>query len=368
MKRTLIVLLFLASGTPVAAQTDDPRSLEATIVSEQTVACPDGASGCRALVLESDSDIPDAASFMVLIDPREDGSGLSRAFTPGQAVVVQTQVIEGERRFFVSDIVRRPALLWLFALFLATVIAVGGARALRPFAGMLASMAVLIGFMLPRILAGDPPLVITLIGSLLIMGITFVLSHGWNRKTLAALCGTAGSLLLTVLIGIAFVSLAHLTGTADEEMLFLLADYPALNTQGILLAGIIIGALGVLDDVTVSQASAVFELRNANPLLSAKSLYTRALRIGHDHIAAAINTLLLAYAGASLPLLLLLAGISSGESVFTFLNREVMAAEIVRTLVGSIGLLAAVPLTTFLAAVGAMRTPPEHEATARHSH
>ena len=197
---------------------------------------------------------------------------------------------------------------------------------------------------------------------------TLTFAHGLQPKTWAALGGTLGSLILTGVLATLFSAVAHLTGFADEATLYLLNDFPSLNAQGLLLAGIIIGTLGVLDDITIAQASAVFELHAANATLTAQSLYRRALRIGNDHIAAAVNTLILAYAGSSLPLLLLLSGGHSRENWLTVINREAIATEIIRTLVGSIGLLAAVPFTTFLASRLAVRTRHQGKYEPIHHH
>lgn len=352
------LLLSFFSPHVLHAQDEEPQSsFEAVVTEAADVPCSDGGTGCSRLTLTGASGDFEGEPIVIETDPDDDLGGMRTSYRPGDRVILQTQEIQGERFYFISDQVRRTPLLWLALLFAAAVFAFGGWRSLRSFLGLIASFAVLLAFILPRILAGDPPLVIALLGSFVIMVLTFLLSHGLNRKTAAALAGTAGSLVLTGLLAAGFSVYARLTGTADEEMLFLLQDYPGLDTSGILLAGIIIGSLGVLDDITISQASAVFELRRANALLSARELYRRAVRIGADHIAAAVNTLVLAYAGASLPLLLLLLASPAGEPWWIFLNREMIATEIVRTLTGSIGLLAAVPLTTLIASLLAVRTP-----------
>lgn len=352
----LLTASLLAPLTTAAQEDDTQESFEARIDTVMPADCADGSAGCRTLTLTGETGTFKGESISIQTHPDDDLGGMTAAYEPGDRVIVQTQQIQSERHFFISDRVRRTPLLWLAGLFAAAVFAFGGWAAMRSFFGIIVSFAILLLFVLPRILAGDSPLVIALIGSVVIMLLTFLLSHGLNRKTVAALAGTAGSLLLTGLLAASFSVYAHLTGTADEEMLFLLQDYPDLNTAGILLAGIVIGSLGVLDDITISQSSAVFELRRANAQWSARQLYRSAVRIGSDHIAAAVNTLVLAYAGASLPLLLLLLASPAGEPWWVFLNREIIATEIVRTLTGSIGLLAAVPLTTFVASRLAVRT------------
>ncbi|HEY7293898.1 MAG TPA: YibE/F family protein, partial [Dehalococcoidia bacterium] len=184
------------------------------------------------------------------------------------------------------------------------------------------------------------------------------LSHGINRKTTTALAGTAIALALTAVLASVSIGLARLSGLADDEASTLnIITRGGINAEGLLLAGMIIGALGVLDDVCVAQASAVFELRAANQALHGFELFERAMNIGRDHIASTVNTLFLAYAGAALPLLIILS--LGTESASTLISREFLATEIVRTLVGSLGIVASVPLTTALAAWSLNLAPDE---------
>lgn len=353
-------LLFLVMAPTIidAQEADREETFEARIDAVRDILCDDGSDGCRQWTLIGESGTMDDEEFTLITKP-VDGIGVTTpAYDQGDRVIVQMQIINGERYFIMSDLVRRTPLLWLGALFIVLVWLLGGVKALRSFVGMVASLAVLFLFIVPRILAGSSPVLVALVGSVAIMCITFLLGHGWSRKTAAAFAGTCGSLLVTGILAWIFTMVTHLTGRADEEIYYLLSDYPALNTTGILLAAIIIGTLGVLDDIAIAQASAVFELRGANTRWSIRQLYASATRIGSDHIIAAINTLILAYAGTALPLILLVSGTSTDESWWIFLNRESIATEIVRTLVGSIGLLAAVPLTTWIAAWMAIRTNP----------
>jgi uncharacterized membrane protein len=187
------------------------------------------------------------------------------------------------------------------------------------------------------------------------MFVALYLAHGFSVRTSTAVLGTLASLLLTVLLGWAFSGATQLSGLSSEEANFLQGAFGGVDPRGLLLAGVVIGALGVLDDVTVTQASAVWELRAANPAYGVWELYRAAVRIGRDHIASTVNTLVLAYAGASLPLLLLFT--ISGTRLTDVLTSDVIATEVVRTLVGSIGLVASVPVTTGLAALLATATP-----------
>jgi uncharacterized membrane protein len=250
--------------------------------------------------------------------------------------------------FAIVDFQRERPLLLLTAVFLIAVIALGRFQGVRALIGLALTFVVIITFIVPAILDGRSPIAVALFGALAIMVVTLYLAHGYSRKTTAAVVGTALALGLTVLLAVVFVEAASITGFTSEDARLANLTVGGLSLQGLLLAGIIIGGLGVLDDVTMSQASTVFELRRANPRASFAELVRGALNVGRDHIAATVNTLFLAYAGAALPLLILFS--VGDESLGTIVSSEIVAVEIVRTLVGSIGLIAAVPLTTGLAA------------------
>ena len=265
-----------------------------------------------------------------------------------RVVLTRTQDFEGNDVFYITDFVRRKPLFWLFLIFVVLTALIGRWRGLSSLLGMGLSFLVIFKFILPRILAGSDPVGTAILGSLLIIPLTFYLSHGFNKKTTVAVFGTFISLVLTGLLAKYFVGWAELTGFASEEAGFLSVIRPGLvNMKGLVLAGIIIGVLGVLDDITVAQAAVVEQLRQANPDLGFRDLFWRAMRVGQDHIASMVNTLILVYAGAALPLLLLFVDTSS--PFLEIINYEAIAEEIVRTLVGSIGLIAAVPMTTLLA-------------------
>ncbi len=263
---------------------------------------------------------------------------------------------EATEQYFFADYQRGGSLLFLTVVFCLVVVALGRWRGLFALLGLAISLLVLTKFALPSLLDGHSPLGVAVVASSLIMVIALYLAHGFNVRTSTALAGTLVSLLLTGVLGSAFVTAARFSGLASEEATTLRAFAGQVDLRGLLLAGMIIGSLGVLDDVTVTQVSAVWELRRANPAYTAFELYRSAVRIGRDHIASTVNTLVLAYAGASLPLLLLftLAGRGAGE----VLTSEIVAQEAVRTLVGSIGLVASVPITTWLASVVATRDTP----------
>jgi uncharacterized membrane protein len=278
-------------------------------------------------------------------------------FAAGQRVRLQEiEGPDGAVTYLVSDFRRERPLLLLSALFLFAVVAFGRVQGLRALLGLGLTFALIVAFIVPAILSGRDPVPVALVGATAIMITTLYLSHGFSRKTTAAVVGTAAALLLTGALAVLFVAGAQLTGFTSEEARLANLEVGGLSLTGLLLAGIIIGGLGVLDDVTMSQASTVFELHRANPAAGFGDLLRGALRVGRDHIAATVNTLFLASAGASLPLLILF---SVGADPFgTIVTSEIVAVEVVRTLVGSIGLIAAVPLTTALAA-GVVLGDPE---------
>ncbi len=246
-------------------------------------------------------------------------------------------------------------MLWLLAAFALVVVAAGRLHGLRALAGLAASLASVVFFVVPAIGDGRPPLQVAAFGGLGVMLLTIPLVHGGGAKSLAAYLGTAAALLLTLGLADLFTRLAHLSGFTSDEAVYL-QSIGGFSPRGLLLAGMVIGALGVLDDVTISQASTVLALRRANPALPFRRLFALALEVGRDHVSATVNTLVLAYVGAALPILLLFS--AAGLSVSDATNLEVVAKEIVATLVGSIGLISAVPVTTALAALLAVRADP----------
>lgn len=287
-------------------------------------------------------------------------------FDPGDRVRLVAIDLGGELEWNVVDFERGTQLWWLVALFALVVVAVGRWHGLRSLLGLVLSLLVVVAFVVPAILGGASPPAVAFFGALAIMLVTLPLAHGVNPMTGAAIVGTSVALGVTILLGTWFIELAHLTGFSSEEANLARFAIEGLDPKGLVLAGLIIAALGVLDDVTVSQASTVFALRSANPNLDLSALFARAMNVGRDHIASTVNTLVLAYVGASLALLVLFStsGVPAGELV----TSEVLAEEIVKTLVGSIGLISAVPLTTALAASLAVRTPPDGLAAMGHGH
>ncbi len=265
-----------------------------------------------------------------------------------KVMVIKQKDLNGEEMLTIIDFVRRDGLALLFIMFLIITLVVAKKRGLSSFLSMGITFLVIFKFILPQILAGGNPILITILGSIGIIPISFYLSHGSNKKTSVSVMATLISLLITGILALVFAELTSLSGMASEEAGMLSAiKQGGINMKGLLLSGILVGSLGILDDITVSQAAIVEQLTQASEKIKFKELYTRAMKVGEDHIASMINTLVLVYAGASLPMLLIF--INNPHPMSEVINYEFIAEEIVRTLVGSIGLVAAVPISTLLA-------------------
>ncbi|MEV5724477.1 YibE/F family protein [Streptomyces pharetrae] len=300
---------------------------------------------CKKATIRVDTGEDKGRTFTEIVQPDQ-----SRQLEQGQEVIVAYEPsAPRDLQYSVTDVNRRLPMGLLAGLFAVAVVAVGRLRGVMALIALAISFLVLNFFILPAILQGSNPLLVAVIGASAIMLIALYLCHGLSARTSVAVLGTLISLLLIGLLGSLLIGWAALTGNTDDNTGLIHGLYPSIDMSGLLLAGVIIGSLGVLDDVTVTQTSAVWELHEANPAMGWRGLYRAAIRIGRDHIASVVNTLALAYAGAALPLLLLFSIAQS--SVGAVANSELVAEEIVRTLIGSIGLVASVPVTTALAAL-----------------
>ncbi|RVU27237.1 YibE/F family protein [Streptomyces antnestii] len=300
---------------------------------------------CEKATVRVDGGKDTGRTFTEIVQPDS-----PRQFHDGQKVIVAyAPDAPKELQYSVTDVNRRFPMALLAGIFALAVVVVGRLRGLMALVALAVSFMVLTFFILPAILQGSNPLVVAVVGASAIMLIALYTCHGLTARTSVAVLGTLVSLLLIGLLGSLFIGWAALTGNTDDNTGLIHGLYPSIDMSGLLLAGVIIGSLGVLDDVTVTQTSAVWELHQADPTMGRRGLYRAGIRIGRDHIASVVNTLVLAYAGAALPLLLLFSIAQS--SVGAVANSELVAEEIVRTLVGSIGLVASVPVTTALAAL-----------------
>lgn len=276
--------------------------------------------------------------------------GLRYDLRVGQKVYLQVLKQGGVvNQVFLVDVVRVGRMVALALLFAILVVAVGLWRGVSALFGLLLTLGILFGGILPAILAGSDPVLATVLGSIVILAINMHLSHGFNKPTFVAYMSTLVGLTLAVIFSHAYVFFAKLSGFASEEMvlLYFSSEYVQVPS-GILLAGIILGAVGVLDDIAITQSETVTELLDANNKLSRKELFERAMRIGRHHIASTVNTLVLAYAGVAMPLLLLFM-LTKDVGALRFINDELIAEEIVRTLAGTSALILTVPIATAFA-------------------
>jgi uncharacterized membrane protein len=263
-------------------------------------------------------------------------------------VLTKTQTPDGEK-YFITDKYRLPSLGLIFGLFFAFAIFFGRMRGLTSILGLLLTIVIIGKFIVPQIVLGRDPLLISVSGALAIAILSLYMAHGINKRTTISLVSTVITLLIAALLAYVFVIMAALSGAGSEEALFI-ANSPIgeINLRGLLLGGIIIGALGVLDDITTAQVAAVEEISKANKKLTNFELFSRGISVGREHIASLVNTLVLAYVGASFPLILLFST-QNTTPFWVTANSEFIAEEVIRTLVGSMALIFAVPISTFLA-------------------
>ncbi|MFW0862104.1 MAG: YibE/F family protein [Candidatus Komeilibacteria bacterium] len=349
----LLILPTIANATPVADESFDSDIFKAEVVS----------------VIEEDvKDVGDGFSLIqqeiLLIGLEGDWLGkefkvntindievlASKRYGVGDKVLVNHSIdYEGEDSFYIIDNIRFNALSLIFLLFIVAIIVVGRWKGLRSIISLVFSFLVIFYFIIPNIFNGYNPVVIALVGGLIMTPLIVYFTEGLNNRSHAAVISIYASLFVTGILSWFFIKISHLVGIS-EEMMFLVGSSHVVDFRGLLLAGMIIGSLGVLDDLVVSQISAVEEMSSLDKKMNNKELYNKASRVGVSHLGSMTNTLFLAYAGVSLPLLLLFyikqpPFMTVGEVI----NSELIATEIIRTLVGSIGLILAMPISTILA-------------------
>lgn len=349
---TLVALVWLwpSQSLVVPEGSSSAAELRGEVTGIDREDCPEGAlgdvNGCGTARVTIDEG--DAAGSEVEA-PLPNGEGVPELDVGDDVVLIE--VGDGTTYSIVDH--QRGSQLWVLAVaFALAVIAFGRWRGLAALAGLGVTYAVLVLFVVPAILGGEPPLLVAIVGSAAIVLSVLYLTHGISLSTTVAVLGTLASLTLTGLLSAAAVAGLHLTGITDD-ISFSVGSAYSVNTQGLLLAGIVIGSLGVLDDVTVTQGAAVAEIAQANPAYGFRALYRAGSRVGRSHIASVINTIVLAYAGSSLPLLILI--VASNDSLGSVVTDQLIAQEVVRTVVATLGLIAAVPITTALAAAVSSR-------------
>lgn len=332
--------------------------------SECTEELTDDVNGCgtATVSLETPEDDPRDEPVDSAEVPLPNGPGAPEVEEGDDVVLILNETPDGES-YAIVDHQRGTGLVVLAGAFVLAMVAFGRWRGVSALAGLGVTFLLLLYFVVPAILAGSPPLLVAIVGSAAIMLTVLYLTHGLGATTTVAVLGTLASLTLTGLLSALAVSALHLTGVTDDLSLAV-GMTQGVNTEGLLLAGIVIGSLGVLDDVTVTQSATVAELARANPAYGALQLFRAGSRVGRSHIASVVNTIVLAYAGSALPLLILI--VANTESLGSVVTDQIIAQEVVRSVVATLGLVAAVPLTTGLAALvlrGAPEAPDETAAT-----
>jgi uncharacterized membrane protein len=276
------------------------------------------------------------------------------------------RLLDAGAHYEFAEVDRRGSLVWLAVLLAVVAAAFLRWRGVLAIVGVALSFALVVRFLVPAILSGRPVLLVALVTALAVMFVTVGLTHGLGAQSLAAVLGITATLALTCGLALLAVRFTHLDGTSQLDMLSVKAGSQTLSLQGVILAAMIIGALGVLADTAVTQASAVMALRRANPAYGTSALYREAFVVGRDHLSATIHTLVLAYAGAVLPLLLVLSMANVATS--DVLNSQSIAEPIVATIVGCLGLIGAVPITTALSAWLVARLPLDAVPAHAHAH
>ncbi len=356
MKRIILTILLSLLLLPTATHAQQPpppiqdvfaKAKVLEVVKEESVdvfGIPGMAQTVRVQVKNGDENGKELTLTHEIEDDR-----VQPVLEAGDYVVLGKQISPDEDVYYISDVYRLRT-LWLLIVVLA-IFAIGfaGKAGARSFLGLTLSFLVIGVVVIPLILNGTNPLWASLLGGLIISLVSTYVAHGFHARTTIALLGMLGTLLFAVVTSLIIVKLAHLTGLGSEDAFYLrFAPIEGLDLRGLLLGGILIGVLGVLDDVATAQAAAVEEIKRANSSLGFKELYQRGISVGREHIVSLVNTLVLAYTGASFPLLLLF--VIYPKPWWVTLNSELVMEELARMLVGSLALIIAVPLTTLLAA------------------
>lgn len=349
--KRLLLIIFLVFPIFVYAQESHYQAKVIEVVEEHEYTREDGSIGYNQYLKLEIFSVQERGKIIEVNNLNSFDIISGRQYKSGDKVLVASYDTGETIYYEITDYVRTGSLFWLGFIFFVLIIIVGKWKGLRALVGLVLSFLIIMYFIVPRILDGSSPLLIGISGAFVILCILIYITEGWNKLAHISIFSIAISLGLTAVLAVIFTQQAGLSGGGSDEALFLIGiSDQVLNLKGLLLTGIIIGTLGVLDDVVVSQVSLVAEIKSVNPNLSSGEVFTRAMKVGITHIGAMTNTLFLAYAGASLPLLLLFSVHSSPFLKFTdVINNELIATEIIRTLTGSIGLALAAPIATAVA-------------------
>lgn len=352
-----VPVLSLAQTDNTATQIPDDRVFKAEIIKiteEKIIERVDGSKALQQNILLRGLEKEWKGKEIEHLGISEIDVASANTYKVGDKVMVsEVKNIDGATDYYIVDLIRSGYLFWLALIFVVVIIAVGKKKGIKSLLSLVVSFFVIIKFIVPKIINGSSPLVVGVLGAVIILAIIIYLTEGWNKKSHIAVVSVFFSLIITFILSWVFTYLTRLTGLAQEDAVFLLGvNNGTIDFKGLLLTGIMIGTVGVLDDVIVGQIESVAQIRKANPNLTNKQVYKSAYEVGNSHLGAIVNTLFLTYAGASLPLLLLFYLNPIGPVSFTqVVNNEMIATEIVRTLVGSIGVAASLPISTILATI-----------------
>lgn len=317
---------------------------------------------CERSIVAIESGPDDGARTLLEVIP---GPGQPDLQAGDEIRLVRQTDPAGATQYSFYDYARGFPLALVVAVFAVVVVAIARWRGLRALIGLVVAFGVLVAFMLPALLDGKPAVPVALVGGALILYAVLYLAHGVNLRTSSALLGTLASMVVAALLSYVAIRMTHLTGLSEEQNTDVQLYIAHVSISGLLLAGFIIGSLGVLNDVTITQASSAFELAGLDPESSRREIFSAAMRVGRDHIASTVYTLVLAYAGGALPLLLLFS--VAGRSITDVITSDAVAIELVRACVGGIALTLSVPLTTAIAAVLARTDAPGQQTGGRHA-
>ncbi len=352
-KFTIIISLFFIFIFPQVSKAQTATKTAKTTTTVQTSSIEESVKKIRAEIISVEKNFiraEDDQKNRYSIDKNTKYT-LAGSVHKGDEVILKKILTKEGNKYIISSFVRYDAILVLLAIFILVLLLVNGKRGLKSVVNLVVTYVVILLGIIPLILAGWPPILVAVLGGMAAMTWNVYLTHGFSRKSHATILGIASSLLIVGVVGWIFIKYASLSGSVEEGANILSAvGYEKINFRGLLLAAILIGALGVLDDLIISQVSVVQELKENNPDISKTKLFTSAMRVGHDHTSAIVNTLVLAYTSASFPLVILFSiGSPPFTSLTSTLNNETVATEIVRMLVGGIAILLSMPLATIIA-------------------
>lgn len=316
------------------------------------------AASCVTMTIRLTSG-PDTGEEVTIEAP---GPAAASHLAAGDTIQVVSSGLEGEMSYSFTGIPRTVPIAVFALLFVLVVLAVARAKGAMALVGLAFATLVLVRFMLPALASGRSGILVGVVGSSAIMLVVIHVAHGFSMRTASAMLGTFAGLLLSALLGVLAVTFGHISGYVDETAFNLSASIPGLNMSQLFVAAIILSGLGVLNDVTITQSSAVWELRIASPTYTRREIYASAMRIGRDHIASTIYTIVFAYTGAALASVMLIV-LFYNQPVADLFTVENLAAEALQIFASGSALILSVPITTAIA-VAAVRKPDEDEAAA----